>query len=192
MNVCGEVQITSRRPTRHGHEQMCDRCEDCRACLTTHHRSKTAPSWSLLSVLREGAEVARTGSNRTATNNLEACFMRAPFFASERVPRRRGQTSRSRVQILRAISTSAASPRGLLFSTHARWSDVGRTTPSLTKAVGSRTSENKISAGGQKPRTTKRSGVDNANAGQDLHFGPSRSSHSQTSGSPTKPPKQVS
>ena len=40
---------------------------------------------------------------------------KAPFFASERVPRRRGRSSRSRVQMLHPASTSAVSPRGLLF-----------------------------------------------------------------------------
>ena len=44
-----------------------------------------------------------------------ASFMRAPFLASERVPRRRGRSPRSRVCDLHSGPISAASPRGLLF-----------------------------------------------------------------------------
>jgi len=76
--------------------------------------------------------------------------MKAPFFASERVPRRRGQTSRSRIQILRPESTHATSPRGLLFSTHAQASNSSLATPAIMKAGVMRTGENKISAAGQK------------------------------------------
>ena len=89
-------------------------------------------------------------ANQPVTNTLRACFMRAPFFASERVPRRRGQSLHVNVCDLRSDPTSAASPRGLLFSTHARWSDVGCTALPSMKAGGLRTGENKISAGGQK------------------------------------------
>ena len=120
--------------------------------------------------------------------------MRAPFLASERVPRRRGRSPRSHVHDPRLDSISAASPRGLLFSTHARRSGVGRTIRAMMKAGGSRRGENKMSAGGQKPRTTQRSGVEtrppmtiNAQAHPETSAHNLRGAHSKLPHKPSTP-----